>query len=128
VFYVIDSISRQWLERAKKTGQAVSRNAAPGTFASGVQKITDVLPGLMTNLIQSAPANQKEKISKLLDIWERGQTFPLDMLASFKQQLNNPQSSKHRASFSPRPGPGYPVSDSCYRYSGANQQRPQWTD
>lgn len=25
---------------------------------------------------------------KLLDIWERGQTFPFDMLAGFKQQLN----------------------------------------
>jgi len=87
-------VSRQWLERARKTGQAVSRNAAPGTFASAVQKITDVLPGLMTDLIQSAPDNQKDKISKLLDIWERGQTFPLDMLAGFKQQLNNPQTSK----------------------------------
>ncbi|KAF2688953.1 hypothetical protein K458DRAFT_414623 [Lentithecium fluviatile CBS 122367] len=95
VFYVLDSVSRQWLDRARKTGQAVSRNAAPGTFASGVQKITDVLPGLMTDLIRSAPENQKEKISKLLDIWERGQTFPLDMLAGFKQQLNNPQSNSH---------------------------------
>lgn len=93
IFYVIDSVSRQWLERARKTGQAVSKNAAPGTFASGVQKITDVLSVLMTDLIRSAPDNQKEKISKLLDIWERGQTFPHDMLAGFKQQLSSPPTS-----------------------------------
>jgi protein NRD1 len=49
---------------------------------------------MMNNLIQSAPETQKEKISKLLDIWERGQTFPLDMLASFKQQLNRGQHSR----------------------------------
>lgn len=91
---MIDSVSRQWLERARKAGQAVSKNAAPGTFASGVQKITDVLSVLMTDLIRSAPDNQKEKISKLLDIWERGQTFPHDMLAGFKQQLSSPPTSK----------------------------------
>jgi len=59
-----------------------------------VQNITDVLPSLMADLIQSAPQNQKEKISKLLDIWERAQTFPQKSLASFKQMLTNPQNSK----------------------------------
>jgi protein NRD1 len=56
----------------------------------------DVLPAMMNNVIQSAPENHKEKISKLLDIWERGQTFPLDMLANFKQQLNGGQNSRCR--------------------------------
>lgn len=82
------------MEKARAAGQAISKNAAPGTFASGVQKVTDVLPSLMTDLVQSAPDNQKEKISKLLDIWERGQTFPLNMLAGFKQQLSSPKNSK----------------------------------
>lgn len=59
-----------------------------------MQLIRDVLPVLMNNLIQSAPENQKEKISKLLDIWQRGQTFPLEMLAGFKQQLPGGQKSK----------------------------------
>jgi protein NRD1 len=59
----------------------------------------EVLPAMMHNLIQSAPETQKEKISKLLDIWERGQTFPLDMLASFKQQLNGGQTSMSRLVF-----------------------------
>lgn len=97
VLYVVDSVSRAWLERARKTGQAVIRTAAPGTFASGVQQITNVLPSLMAELVQCAPDNQKEKISKLLDIWERGQTFPLDMIAGFKQQLSNPKTSEDRS-------------------------------
>ncbi|CAI6329545.1 unnamed protein product [Periconia digitata] len=93
VLYVVDSVSRAWLDRARKTGQAVIKTAAPGTFASGVQQITDVLPGLMTELVQCAPADQKEKISKLLDIWERSQTFPREMIAGFKQQVDNPKTN-----------------------------------
>lgn len=49
----------------------------------------------MEELVQCAPENQKEKISKLLDIWERGQTFPLDMIAGFKQQLGKPKTSEN---------------------------------
>ncbi|KAJ4289813.1 hypothetical protein N0V90_011144 [Kalmusia sp. IMI 367209] len=110
VLYVIDSVARQWLDRARKTGQAVSRNAAVGTFASGVQKITDALPLLMTDLFQSAPDNQKEKISKLLDIWERGQTFPQDMLTNYKQQLSKPKTSTFTPPGSPSKGLNAPSS------------------
>ncbi|ORY17968.1 hypothetical protein BCR34DRAFT_657211 [Clohesyomyces aquaticus] len=94
VLYVIDSVTRQWVEKAKAAGQAVSKNAATGTYAAGVQAMTDALPALMKDIVLSAPDNQKEKISKLLDIWERGQTFPLNLLVRFKQQLNNPNKSK----------------------------------
>ncbi|KAF2855156.1 hypothetical protein T440DRAFT_386698 [Plenodomus tracheiphilus IPT5] len=93
VLYVVDAVARQWVEKAKAAGQAVSKSAPSGTFASGVQLIRDVLPVLMTNLVQSAPDNQKEKISKLLDIWQRGQTFPSDMLANFKQLVNGGQNN-----------------------------------
>lgn len=96
MLYVVDAVARQWVEKAKQAGQIVSKNAAPGTYASGVQMMRDVLPAMMDNLIQSAPEAQKEKISKLLDIWERGQTFSLDMLARFKQQLNGGQHSRSR--------------------------------
>lgn len=48
----------------------------------------------MHDLFQSAPENQKEKILKLLEIWERGQTFPKDMIAGFKQQLSKAKTSK----------------------------------
>jgi protein NRD1 len=94
VLYVVDAVARQWVEKAKQAGQTVSKSATPGTYASGVQMMREVLPAMMNNLVQSAPETQKEKISKLLDIWERGQTFPQDMLAGFKQQLNGGQNSR----------------------------------
>jgi protein NRD1 len=55
----------------------------------------------MSDLIQAAPDNQKDKISKLLDIWERSQTFPLPMVAALKQQLKSPK----KGNVSPYPLP-----------------------
>ncbi|KAF2280393.1 uncharacterized protein EI97DRAFT_430130 [Westerdykella ornata] len=118
VVYVLDSVTRQWVEKAKAAGQAIIKNAAPGTFASGVQKVTDVLPTLMSDLIQTAPDNQKEKISKLLDIWERGQTFPLNMLADFKQQL----SASQNKTYTP---PGSPPKGLLNPFGPRNQANPQ---
>lgn len=94
VLYVVDSVIRQWVEKAKKAGQAVSPNAAPGTYASGVQFVRQALPVVMADLVKNAPENQKEKISKLLDIWERGQTFPPDILAHMKDLVSGKQNSK----------------------------------
>lgn len=116
MLYVVDAVARQWVEKAKASGQAVSKNAAPGTFASGVQKVTNALPSLMTDIIQTAPDNQKEKVSKLLDIWERGQTFPLNLIAGFKQQLTKQQNSKMHLGGIPRFWP-CGSSDYLYRHS-----------
>jgi protein NRD1 len=93
--YVLDSVVRGWIDKSKAAGQSISKNAAPGTFASGVQKITDFMPTVMTKLVQSAPEDQKDRISKLIDIWERGQTFPPAMIATFKDQLNKSHHSKN---------------------------------
>lgn len=109
VLYVLDSVTRQWVEKAKQAGQVVSHNAPEGTFASGVQKVTDVLPALMNELIQTAPENQREKVSKLIDIWERGQTFPLDKLRDFKQKLSSLQNAG-ASSYTP---PGSPPNNSA---------------
>jgi len=99
VLYVVDSVIRQWVEKAKKAGQAVSKQAAPGTYASGVQLVREALPVVLQDLVKNAPETQKEKISKLLDIWQRGQTFPPDMTASMKQLVNGTSNSKLQGSF-----------------------------
>ncbi|EAT91390.2 hypothetical protein SNOG_01741 [Parastagonospora nodorum SN15] len=98
VLYVVDSVIRQWVEKAKKAGQAVSKQAAPGTYASGVQLVREALPVVLKDLVKNAPETQKEKISKLLDIWQRGQTFPPDMIASMKQLVNGTSNSMFQAS------------------------------
>jgi protein NRD1 len=87
-------VIRQWVEKAKKAGQSVSKHAVPGTYASGVQMVRDALPVVLSDLVKNAPESQKDKISKLLDIWERGQTFPADMIASMKQMVTGKPTSK----------------------------------
>ncbi|KAM3078168.1 hypothetical protein ACMFMG_002534 [Clarireedia jacksonii] len=88
VLYVVDSVTRKWTEQAKSAGQTINSSAPDGTFAAGVHRVKELLPVLMNDIIQTAPDDQKEKIRKLLDIWEKGQTFPLQMLSSFKEKLN----------------------------------------
>ncbi|KAL2845789.1 hypothetical protein BJX68DRAFT_241620 [Aspergillus pseudodeflectus] len=88
VLYVVDSVTRQWVDAARKAGQPSGSAAPDGTFAAGVNRVTELLPVLMTDIINNAPDDQKEKIKKLVDIWERGFTFPAPMLASFKQKLS----------------------------------------
>ncbi|KAK5018375.1 hypothetical protein LTR39_001024 [Cryomyces antarcticus] len=60
VLYVVDSIIRQWIEKARHAGQDLSSSGtADGTFASGVQKITELMPILVNDTIKSAPEDQK---------------------------------------------------------------------
>ncbi|KAL3417674.1 RNA-binding protein [Phlyctema vagabunda] len=87
VLYVVDSVVREWVVQARAAGQTINSAAADGTFAAGVHRVKELLPVLMNDIIQSAPHDHKEKIKKLLDIWEKGQTFPLQMLNSFKEKL-----------------------------------------
>ncbi|KAH6848379.1 hypothetical protein B0I37DRAFT_163192 [Chaetomium sp. MPI-CAGE-AT-0009] len=91
VLYVVDSVTRKWLEQAKARGQTPSLSAPDGSFAAGVHRVTELIPILMTDIIATAPEDQKEKIKKLVDIWEKGQTFPASMVNSFKERLNAPR-------------------------------------
>lgn len=60
VVYVIDSVTRQWLEKAAASGQDTSGGTAPdGTFAAGVHRVTQLLPLFMNDLISTAPDDQK---------------------------------------------------------------------
>ncbi|EHL03074.1 putative Rpb7-binding protein seb1 [Glarea lozoyensis 74030] len=90
VLYVVDSVTRKWSEQAKNAGQPINNDAQDGTFAAGVNRVKELLPVLMNDIIQTAPNDQKEKIKKLVDIWEKGQTFPTHMLNQFKEKLNAP--------------------------------------
>jgi len=90
VLYVVDSVTRKWLEQAKAQGQGVTKSAPDGTYGAGVNRVTELMPVLMNDIVQSAPEEHKEKIKKLLDIWEKGQTFPAPMLESFKEKINAP--------------------------------------
>jgi hypothetical protein len=59
VLYVVDSVTRQWVEAARKAGQLPGTNPSDGTFAAGVNRVTELLPVLMTDIINNAPNDQK---------------------------------------------------------------------
>ena len=62
VLYVVDSVTRQWVEAARKAGQPPGSAATDGTFAAGVNRVTELLPVLMTDIINNAPQDQKVRI------------------------------------------------------------------
>lgn len=59
VLYVVDSVTRQWVDQARKTGQVPGSDAPDGTFAAGVNRVTELLPVLLTDIINTAPDDQK---------------------------------------------------------------------
>jgi protein NRD1 len=59
VLYVVDSVTRKWLDQAKAQGQTPSLSAPDGTFAAGVHRVTELIPILMNDIIATAPEDQK---------------------------------------------------------------------
>ncbi|KAK0705000.1 hypothetical protein B0H67DRAFT_557697 [Lasiosphaeris hirsuta] len=116
VLYVVDSVTRKWMDQAKAQGQSISLAAPDGTFAAGVHKVTELMPILMNDIITTAPEDQKEKIRKLVDIWEKGQTFPPSMVNSFKEKLSAPRTTN--VSTTP---PGSPPPNLLASLGGGNQ-------
>lgn len=59
VLYVVDSVTRKWLDQAKAQGQTPSLASPDGTFAAGVHRVTELIPILMNDIIATAPEDQK---------------------------------------------------------------------
>ena len=59
VLYVVDSVTRKWLDQAKAQGQTPSLSAPDGTFAAGVHRVTELIPILMNDIVATAPEDQK---------------------------------------------------------------------
>lgn len=59
MLYVVDSVTRQWVDQARKAGQPIANTAGDGTYAAGVNRVTELLPVMMADLIQQAPEDQK---------------------------------------------------------------------
>ena len=71
MLYVIDSVTRRWIESAKSYGQPItSTTSEDGTFAAGVLRITELLPVLMNDILQSAPEDQKVRVIFDFDLYE----------------------------------------------------------
>ena len=66
VLYVVDSVTRQWLEQARKSGQTLGPSASDGTFAAGVNHVAELLPALMQDILAVAPEDQKVRFLGML--------------------------------------------------------------
>ncbi|KAF2161213.1 hypothetical protein M409DRAFT_28253 [Zasmidium cellare ATCC 36951] len=90
VLYVIDSVVRQWIEKAKAAGQDLNleRKGEAGTYSAAVRRMTELMPPLFDDIMRGMPAEQKPKLENMVTIWERGSTFPAKMLADFKAKLS----------------------------------------
>jgi hypothetical protein len=80
VLYVVDSVTRQWVDAARKAGQPSGSAAPDGTFAAGVNRVTELLPVLMTDIINNAPDDQKVRfrcnMQRLPSQWVCGHIRP----------------------------------------------------
>ncbi|EME86305.1 uncharacterized protein MYCFIDRAFT_161926 [Pseudocercospora fijiensis CIRAD86] len=87
--YVIDSVVRQWIEKAKSLGQELQfeGRGESGTYPAAVKRVTELMPALFDDIMKGLPADQKPKLENMITIWERGSTFPVKLLQDFKAKL-----------------------------------------
>ena len=64
VLYVVDSVTRKWMDMAKAEGQPVGPAARDGTPAAGVHRVTELMPTLMNDIIATAPEDHKVRIKQ----------------------------------------------------------------
>ncbi len=83
VLYVVDSVTRKWTEQAKANGQTINSSAQDGTFAAGVHRVTELLPVLMNDIVQSSPHDQKVRLKYELSSVSLGDVRSLNDLPSY---------------------------------------------
>ncbi|PIG81255.1 RNA binding protein Nrd1 [Aspergillus arachidicola] len=102
VLYVVDSVTRQWVEAARKAGQPSGSAAPDGTFAAGVNRVTELLPVLMTDIINNAPEDQKY-IESLADMAKQNTAAPSASAAPAVAPQPNPLGTLTQQSAAPQP-------------------------
>ncbi|CUM68306.1 uncharacterized protein PRCAT00006028001 [Priceomyces carsonii] len=96
--YVVDSIVRVYVDEARKNNQEINASAPEGTYAAGVFRISELIESLVDDTLDLMISNsQRVKVGKLVDIWERAETFKPEIIQRIR--------TKHFASTTP---PGSP--------------------
>lgn len=100
--YVVDSIVRAWLAEAKRLEQTVDALAPEGTPAAAVYKLLELIQLLIDDSLELCiSSSQRVKIGKLIDIWERAETFSPEIINEIRE--------KHFKSTTPPGSPGPPL-------------------
>ena len=71
MLYVVDSVTRRWVDHAKQQGQQINSSAPDGTYAAGVHRVTELLPVLMNDILQNAPPEQKVRFHHIYGLARR---------------------------------------------------------
>ncbi len=122
VLYVVDNVTRKWLDQAKLQGQTISSTAPDGTFAAGVHRVTELMPILMNDIIATAPEDQKVRIhaqtsidGRVAGLLHAGCTDPrhgVGTVAVAAVPIGDSDSSRHRADRPHSSVPSYLASSS----------------
>ncbi|KAI0464733.1 hypothetical protein LJB42_002356 [Komagataella kurtzmanii] len=106
--YVIDAVARRYFDLI--TGNPVNSDSKNGSFEAGVYKIQNIIKQVIEESFASGiNEEQKEKLSKLVDIWSRFNTFESSILKDIKY--------KYFRSTTP---PGSPPSSRSYLLQSGN--------
>ncbi|KAI5956507.1 hypothetical protein KGF54_000982 [Candida jiufengensis] len=85
--YVVDAISRRLKAEATNNNETVNSNAPEGTYASAVYKIGELIESLIDNSMEyQLDPGMINKIGKLVDIWEKYETFDPTILNKIKDK------------------------------------------
>lgn len=103
--YVIDSVVRQWIEKAKQNRQDlnIEGRGEPGTYPAAVKRVTELLPALFDDIMRDIPQEQKPKLENMIAIWEKGSTFPAKLLAEFRTKLSSSSLPMNGIAHAPAP-------------------------
>lgn len=116
--YAVDAVVRAYQDQARNAGQAIDASAKEGTFAGATYRIGELITSIVDDVFATPPPlDQKEKIRKLVDIWERASTFSPEVIKSIRDKYL----SGNDTSTPPMSPPTYIV-DSVTKHSTAGKE------
>ncbi|KAH3660109.1 hypothetical protein OGAPHI_007314 [Ogataea philodendri] len=85
--YVVDAIVRGLIDQVSKSDSTEITESSPeGTANSAVFKIQSMIENLVDDAVPVSSPDVKEKIGKLVEIWDKGDTFNKSIITSIKDK------------------------------------------
>ena len=84
----MDAIARQYHDYATRKVGGEGGDHQVAAFTSGLKQIEEIMPSLLNDFLPDASNDYKDKIKKLIDIWERSETFPLQLLNFMRDNVD----------------------------------------
>lgn len=108
ILYVVDAIARGYQDLAVNESYPTPSEAPEGTYTAAVYRISQLVEEMFVNIFGIPPAEDvkvslkaffflisvltgilQDKMKKVIDIWERCETFPQETLDTIKRKWFN---------------------------------------